>query len=116
MKSGKWEIIEQNTLERFVTKVWLVFRDGIPQVASIVNGQLQLTKIEEGKEYPPTLDIPYDAWQAIKRAMVDEKVREKSEVEAELGATKYHLEDMRKLALKELTPNPPRDGEYNTNK
>lgn len=96
---GNWEIIEQELLGSFSVKIWLVLRDGIrPTLAKIIKGHLEMTEIkEENVEYEPTLSLPYDAWQALKHSMIDKKVREKNEVEAELGATKYHLEDLRKL-------------------
>lgn len=67
-------------------------------LAHIVNGQLEMTEIQEGATDPePTLRLPVEVWNAFKEVLIDKKFREKSEVEAELGATKYHLEDMRTL-------------------
>ena len=96
---GNWEVIEQEQVGQWTVKVWLVLRDGVRRsVAHIVKGQLIMTEIKEGEaEVEPTLNINLDAWRTLKNAMVEKKVREKNEVEAELEATKYHLEDLRKL-------------------
>jgi hypothetical protein len=96
---GNWEVIEQEQIGNWTVKVYLVLKDGPrPQVAHIKDGFLEMTEIKEGEmEVKPTFDINMDAWRTLKGAMTDKKVREKNEVEAELGATKYHLEDLRKL-------------------
>lgn len=98
--SASWEVIVQDLVGTMRSDIWLIMRDGVkPSIAQIKDGQIKLEELKEGEsEVKPTLSIHYDAWQAIKKAMIDDKVREKSEVEAELKATKYHLEDMRKLA------------------
>lgn len=99
MHSQKWEIINQDSLGSLSTKVWLIYRGGaVPELARIDNGRLVLEKIEsDGEEKDPTLNIPFDVWQALKEAMVDGVEKDKNEVEAELTATKYHLEDLRRL-------------------
>jgi hypothetical protein len=65
------------------------------------HGNLVLEEISEGTETTPALRINRMAWmglvQALKGVMPD---LDKKEVDAELKATKYHLEDMRKLAFK----------------
>lgn len=99
MKSDNWEIIEQDLLGKFTVKVWLINRSSpTPAVAHIVNGNIELAELKEGSaEIEPTFEINYDAWKALKKSMTEQKTREKNEVEAELGATKYHLEDLRRL-------------------
>lgn len=96
---GNWEVIEQEQVGLWSVKVWLILKDGrLPTVAHIVKGEILLEELKEGAvEVEPTFNINLDAWRTLKAAMVDTKVREKNEVEAELGATKYHLEDLRKL-------------------
>ena len=98
MNNKSWEIVEQEVIGAFNIKIWLISKDTHrPSIAKIVNGFIELEEIKEGQELKPTFEMPYDAWQALKKAMIDGKVREKDEVEAELTATKYHLEDLRKL-------------------
>ena len=63
------------------------------------NGYLKLTEVKEGESTDPILRIPGSAWQGLAEALrgvvPDTDVKE---IDAELKATKYHLEDMRKLA------------------
>lgn len=95
-----WEIIEQEVIGQFVTKIWLLNKqpNGI-SIAHFVGGniELELVKEDPSKEIEPTLKINCDIWRMIKKSLTEEKVREKNEVESELIATKYHLEDLRKL-------------------
>ena len=51
-------------------------------------------------EENPTFKIPIYVWESLKESLVTKHERDKSTVEAELGATKFHLEDMRKLVFK----------------
>lgn len=92
------EVIVRDFDGGWSTKIWIINRsfDGV-RSATVKNGMLEMTKIEEGKEPPPTLELNMDIWRELKRVLIDNKVREKNEVEAELIATKYHLEDMRTL-------------------
>ena len=107
---GNWEVIEQEQVGQWTVKVYLVLRDGPkPQIAHIKNGFFEMQEIkdeDEGVDIKPTLHINLDAWKTLKLAMVENKVREKNEVEAELGATKYHLEDLRKLLKLKETNDP----------
>lgn len=100
--SSDWDVIESPMVGGFKTKLYFIHRNATGvQLASIVKGQIRLKEIkDDGIEHPPTLELNYDLWRRLKEVMVNTKVREKSEVEAELGATKYHLEDLRKLVFK----------------
>lgn len=65
------------------------------------DGYLKLIETQEGSEMStPTLRINRRAWEGFAEALrgVTPAI-DKKEVDAELKATKYHLEDMRKLAL-----------------
>lgn len=87
--------------------IWLAKRD----MGKVYNctvgkdGYLELTEHKPGAEPPPPLmRIPFPVKDMIISALTEAiPPVEKREVDAELKATKYHLEDMRKLALKELT-------------
>ena len=61
-------------------------------------------KIKEGANYDPskaTLRLPTFLWQKFVDSLTKEiKPTLQAELDAELKATKYHLEDMRKLAMK----------------
>jgi len=73
-------------------------------LAHFVKGQLEVEEIAEGSvvDPEPTMKMPLDVWNTLKRTMIDDKVRDKSEVEAELKSTNRHLEDMRKIVFKKL--------------
>lgn len=68
------------------------------------DGAVEAVEIKEGDYEPkPLLRIPGLYWQEIVRAISKDLPNvTKDEVDAELKATKYHLEDMRKLVLKDL--------------
>jgi hypothetical protein len=102
----QWELIVQDSIGHLETKIWLVNKAGrIPTIASFDKGQLVMTEYKDGVDFPPSLSLPYYAWKSIKSAMLDNQEREKSEVEAELIATKRHLEDLRKIVSKKLGVN-----------
>lgn len=65
------------------------------------DGFLELTETNAGEVHTPTMRISRVVWEGLAQALrgVTPQV-DKREVDAELKATKYHLEDMRKLALK----------------
>ena len=99
MKNETWEVIVQENIGMWMVDVYLIQRGTLrPAIAHIKNNELELTELKEGQvQAEPTLTLNRDAWNALKSAMVDKQEREKSTVESELTATKYHLEDMRKL-------------------
>jgi len=103
MYGSNWEVIAQEGVGAWTVKVWLIEKSYKPSVAHIKDGHLELSEIKEGSDYEvePTFSLNMDAWRAIKMAMLNNVEREKSTIEAELGATKYHLEDLRKLVFKE---------------
>lgn len=91
-------------------KIWFVDRsDGHQQVAQPVN--LTFEEYAEGAVIPPTLTL--NRWiadeflQAMAEALDKRgvKVENEHKVHGQLEATKYHLEDMRKIALKLREPN-----------
>ena len=66
------------------------------------DGRLVATEIEEGSgEGKPLLAIPGSIWGDIVRAINKDLPNiEREEIDAELKATKYHLEDMRTIVFK----------------
>ena len=104
MNNEIWEIKVIEQPWNLTVKIYLIQKGNRAYLAHIRKGFLELEEIKQGHTEPEaTMVLPSDVWNLIKETMVDNKVREKNEVEAELGATKYHLEDMRKL----LKLNPP---------
>ena len=72
MNNKSWEIVEQEVIGAFNIKIWLISKDTHrPSIAKIVNGFIELEEIKEGQELKPTFEMPYDAWQALKKAMID---------------------------------------------
>lgn len=68
--------------------------------------ELIWTEVEGGKEYEPTLAIPHyiarELFKAMKAAFTGAGIKTDDEnmIKAELKATKYHLQDMRKLVFR----------------
>jgi hypothetical protein len=62
-------------------------------------GTMVEKKLKEGElEIEPSMRFNRRVWEGIQRAMQGiEETPEKQSVDAELKATKYHLEDLRKL-------------------
>ena len=97
-QSENWEVIEKEAFGSFSVQVYLVYRDSKINLAHIEGSRIVLSEVKEsGEEQEPTFEMPLDAWRALKSAMVDKKVKDIKEVDAELKATKYHLEDLRDL-------------------
>ena len=98
--NNQYKIVIQEKPWSLNVDIYILEKGYRTSLASVKDGYLEMTELKEGEtEGKPTLIIPLEVWQILKREMIDNKVREKSEVEAELMATKYHLEDMRTLAL-----------------
>lgn len=93
-----WEIKVIEQPWNLTVKIYLFVKGYRTSLAHFVKGNLEMEEVKESAIEPDaTMILPIDAWELLKRTMIDNKVREKNEVEAELGATLYHLEDMRKL-------------------
>lgn len=82
--------------------VWKSLPDGKRHFVTFVNGQISLKHHNDGDIPEPTLKLPNDLWYVfadlLGQVVPDIK---RGEIDAELKATKYHLEDMRSLALKQ---------------
>jgi len=73
------------------------------ELATIKDGNLEFSELKEGEMWPrPTMQIPESLLQKIIDAFSKEvPPTKKVELDAELKATKYHLEDMRKLVFED---------------
>lgn len=98
-----WIVVLQNTPWADTYELWIgrVTTNGKFETASVgKDGYLVMTETIEGAtKGKPTLCIPGRAWDGLAdalRGVVPQT--DKRELDAELKATKYHLEDMRKLA------------------
>lgn len=100
---GDWHCIVTQEPWNDTVKVHLAFRhNGKLQLAKIENGKVVLSDHKEDADSEPMFVLPYMAWETVLGAIggIPSDIKQES-VDAELKATKYHLEDMRKLALKE---------------
>jgi hypothetical protein len=96
--NDKYEVKIVENFGNWSVSIYIIEKGSKPSLASIKDGNLEFTEIiPYSADTKPTLILPKYLWDIMKHTIIDDKVREKSEVEAELGATKYHLEDMRKL-------------------
>lgn len=55
--------------------------------------------ITHGEEWSPSIILPPWFTEVIKKHFIESEKRQVGESEAELKATKYHLEDMRSIAM-----------------
>ena len=98
---GDWQVFTQQQGYSDVIFVWLgQYRDGRYYNATVgKDGHLELAEVKEGAIDPkPLLKIPRRLWQMIvDDVSTNTKPTIKAEVDAELKATKYHLEDVRSL-------------------
>ncbi len=87
-----------------LTIIWLVRRDarGVYN-CTITDGNIVETLIKEGEQpSAPFCRLPRMQVDAIVSALTEKITPPKQEaIDAELGATRYHLEDMRKLVFHE---------------
>lgn len=100
-EKDNWQVISQKEIGSFQVKVWLVYKGFKPSVAYWRDGTFELVEIKEGVLSEPTFVMNLNMWEALQASMTENHERQKSTVEAELSAVKYHLEDMRKLVFKE---------------
>ena len=100
---GNWRVYVQHEGFSDNVVIWLgEHRDARFYNATVgQNGYLELAESKEGEQPAPLLRVPAMIWQQIVDAIATEVTPTKQEVvDAELLATKYHLEDMRKLVFK----------------
>lgn len=106
--NDKWEVKVEEYPGSWEVKIYLFRRNaaGRPAMVHIgKDGMVELTEIKPADVInEPTMALNRDAWIALKRALTDNIVAEKQDIEKALeasdralGATEYHLEDLRKL-------------------
>jgi len=85
-------------------KIWIIDKGrgyGRPHIGHVVDGEFEFTEFEEEEELGPTFNFPTQFWNMLALAIGEyEPPIEKDVAEADLKATKYHLEDMRRLVFK----------------
>lgn len=104
VQQGDWKVYTERVGWSDEVRVWL----GVRQNGRFSNarvdktGHLELTEMKEGAETPePLMVVPTSVWQMIVDAVAEKTPPTKKEaLNAELGATKFHLEDMRALVFK----------------
>lgn len=104
-RSGEWRCVVVNKPWGDAVDVYLMRQaNGVAEIASIgKDGLIETKQIKEGAgaESKPLFTLNYFAWQSVLQAMGDIEPDIKKEViDSELKATKYHLEDLRKLVFK----------------
>ena len=104
-RSGNWKAVIEYEPWSDRVKIWLaeLIHDKTYVASVNKDGVIEMTEVKEGAApEKPLLIVNGNAWEAITQALSDALPPVKQEVvDAELKATKYHLEDMRKLALKD---------------
>jgi hypothetical protein len=98
-----WKVFIQRRGWSDSIAVYIVQRDGSKALLAGVekDGNLVFSEVDGKGEDKPTLMLPSFAWQLLVDAITDTTPPTKKQaVDAELVATKYHLEDMRKLIFK----------------
>lgn len=105
MKNNEWKIKKENEFSRGWVKVWLYQEIGnVIWVAHFSGkGELSIEEVNPNKgEVAPTMILPAMGWdRMIESFKNQETTYHEKEVDAELKATKYHLEDMRKLIFED---------------
>jgi len=107
-EENNWKVIVQRRGWSDTIAVYVLQRNGNKALLASVekDGNLKFTEIKEGEEEKPTLMLPTFAWQLLVDAITETTPPTKKEaIGAELVATKYHLEDMRKIAFEIKQPN-----------
>jgi hypothetical protein len=104
MFNQNWEVFVDEKFGLLIVDIFIMTRNlGKRSVAHFgKDGSIQLTELKEGF-YPvkPTFSLPLDLWNIFKEsANKHVGTLDKKEVDAELKATKYHLQDMRRLVFK----------------
>ena len=99
-KNQDWHCVVHQEPWSDSVKVYLMYvKEGVRKVAQCKNGVVELSDYKEGSaNSEPFLTLPYMGWQSLLECLggiIPDQVE--IETTSELKATKYHLEDMRKL-------------------
>ncbi len=114
VNEGNWKVFTERLGWSDETRVWIGQRNG-PNFANATigkDGRLIMTAVKEGEQLPePLMILPTPVWQMIVDAIAEKTPPSKKEaLDAELTATKYHLEDMRQLVFNQ--PEEPHVHDY----
>lgn len=99
-----WLISTRYTPYSDMVQVWIAKRNGadIDVYHFNNNGEMKAEKLKEGVEPEPAMKLLSWIWDGFRQSINGvEEIPEKQALDAELTATKYHLEDMRKLVFSE---------------
>jgi hypothetical protein len=108
-EEANWKVYIQRRGWSDTVGVYLLCRqNGKGLLASVEkDGVLKFSEVKEGDPEKATLVLPAMLWGLLVDAITDTTPPlRKQVVDAELSATKYHLEDMRKIVF---TPTPTPD-------
>lgn len=100
-----WIISVRNRPYGDFVEVWIARQDhnGIGVCHFEKNGRMEISKLKEGLEPEATMKINSFIWDGIRQAINGvEETPQKQALDAELKATKYHLEDMREIVKVKL--------------
>lgn len=102
---GTWKVFIEKTPADLTVKVYLIHSYGSRNSVTTIDPNtslLKMTEFKDGDTVLPLMTLPPQALQAISDAFVEAVPPTKQErVEAELEATKRHLEDLRRIVFKE---------------
>jgi hypothetical protein len=108
---GKWRVHMINAMNTAFTEIY-IYRETARGREIITDlSKMIVTFFERGQstvDIEPTIKVDWGCGQEILQALADAlyghgiKPKDKPVLENELSATKYHLEDMRTLALRRL--------------
>ena len=104
-QEGNWQIVVNPRPGSFEMEIWLISVESGKAKAANVNkdGYLELKDVKDGvslADNVPFMRVPYPVWELIVNAITEVTLPLKKEVlDAELTATKFHLEDMRQLVF-----------------
>ena len=98
---GGWIVSVRHQPYSDLVEVWIAQQDarGTSVIHFDKNGSMVATLLKEGAVDPePTMKVNGWIWNGIRQAINGVEITpDKQAVDAELKATKYHLEDVRKL-------------------
>lgn len=102
MQSNEWKIKVEDSFSWAFVKIWFYKEVNGKFYVAKVYADSSLIEVESdpSTEIQPTMIIPRMLWDGLIESFKKEKTTyHEKEVDAELKATKYHLEDMRNLVF-----------------
>lgn len=102
-KVGDWVVSIQYTPWSDGVNIWFAHKMlGKQYICRFTkDGQMEMSEFAEGITPEPTMKISGEIWEGIRQAISGvEETPQKQAVDSELKATRFHLEDMRKIVFK----------------